>query len=661
MDRAGSSEPRVPRFSVDYMDRSVDPTEDFYGYATGTWRRNNPVPADKAIWGGFTELIERNFVLLRALLESAQSDASAAPASPRRQVGDFYASALDQARRESVGFAPIRAQLEQIARIETVPELVHVVAALHDSGVAPFFQPFVHPDRRNSAVYAFYVYQGGIGLPDREYYLAKEFEAQRLGYEAHIGRMFRLLGDSSSSASSEAAVILSIETDLARASRSATELRDDVKNHHPFPVAELTTRFPGFPWTEYLADRRAGSIGYIVFGQPEFFTALETLLAQRPLTDLKVYLRWHVLHAIASYLQPAVEREDFEFYHRVLQGQPEPEPDWKLAARTIDENLGEALGALYVERHFPPEARARMGELVSDLRAVFRDRLRGLDWMTEPTRQKALAKFDRFTTKIGHPDRFRDYSSVVIRREDYAGNWQRAVAFEVHRQMARIGGTVDRSEWGMTPQTVNAYFSPTQNEIVFPAGILQPPFFDATMDDAVNYGAIGAVIGHEITHGYDDQGRRFDAEGNLGDWWSEADAREFEARAKVVVDEYSRQEGLPGVFVNGELTLGENIADFGGVSLAYEALQRRLSADPSRRIAVDGLTPEQRFYLSWAQVWRQNCREPERRRRLTVDPHSPGDIRAVTPAVLHPHFSEAFPAKGPPAHASTAPPKVRIW
>ncbi|MCI4326780.1 MAG: M13 family metallopeptidase [Thermoplasmata archaeon] len=658
MEQAASSQPSVPRFSVDYMDRSVDPTVDFYGYATGTWRRNNPVPADKAIWGGFTELIERNFMLLRALLESAGADRSAAPDSPRRQVGDFYASALDQVRRESVGFAPIRAQLDAIERIGSVPELVHTVAALHDSGVAPFFQPFVHPDRRHSSVYAFYVYQGGIGLPDREYYLAPEFDTQRVGYQAHVARMFRLLGDPESTADSEAATIVSIETELARASRSATDLRDDVKNHHPFPVAELATRFPGFPWTAYLADRHAESIGYVVVGQPEFFTSLEAVLAQRNLADLKVYLRWHVLHAIAPYLQPAVEREDFEFFHRVLQGQPEPEPDWKLAARAIDDNLGEALGALYVERHFPPDARARMVELVSDLRAVFRDRLKGLDWMTEPTRQKALTKFDRFTTKIGHPERFRDYSSVVVRRDDYAGNWQRAVAFEVHRQMARIGGTVDRSEWGMTPQTVNAYFSPTQNEIVFPAGILQPPFFDATMDDAVNYGAIGAVIGHEITHGYDDQGRRFDADGNLGDWWSEADAREFEARAKVVVAEYSRQEGLPGVFVNGELTLGENIADFGGVSLAYEALERRLAADPSRRTTVDGLTPEQRFFLSWAQVWRQNCREPERRRRLTVDPHSPGDIRAVTPAILHPQFAAAFPPKGP---TPTAAPRVRIW
>ncbi|HEV8050542.1 MAG TPA: M13 family metallopeptidase, partial [Thermoplasmata archaeon] len=336
-------------------------------------------------------------------------------------------------------------------------------------------------------------------------------------------------------------------------------------------------------------------------------------------------------------------------------------PKWKIAARTIDAELGEALGQLYVARHFPPEARARMQALVTDLREVFRDRLTRVDWMTEPTRKKALAKFDRFTAKIGHPDRFRDYSSVEVRRDDYAGNRLRTTAFEVRRQMSRIGGPVDRTEWGMTPQTVNAYFSPTQNEIVFPAGILQPPFFDMTMDDAVNYGSIGAVIGHEITHGYDDQGRRFDAEGNLADWWDTADAREFDARAKLVAEEYSRLEALPGVHVNGELTLGENIADFGGVSLAYDALQRRIASTGASRTPVEGFTPEQRFFLSWAQSWRQNCRDAERRRRLTIDPHSPGEFRAVVPLVNHPEFAKAFPPRSAPPTGGDAPARARIW
>jgi predicted metalloendopeptidase len=661
MNSVEQPEVKVPRFSVDYMDRSVDPIDDFYGYATGNWRRNNPVPADKSIWGGFGELIERNFLLLRELLESAAADHEAAPSSPGRQVGDFYASALDQARREELGFGPIRPLLDRVEGLTAMSDLVHLVAYLHEAGVGGLFDPYVYPDRKQSSVYAFHLSQGGLGLPDREYYLADSFAAQREAYRVHVARMLGLLGEGESDALASAATVLSIETELARASRSATDLRDEIRNYHRFAIEELAGRYPGIPWAEYLTDRHAGTAGYVVVGQPEFFEAVAAILAAHSADEWRVYLRWHVLHANAPYLHASIEREDFEFFHRTLQGQPEPEPAWKRAAATVDEMLGEALGQLYVERHFAPEARTRMAELVSDLREVFRDRLKRLDWMSEPTRQKALAKFERFTPKIGHPERFRDYSSITIRRDEYAANRLRASAFEIRRQMDRIGGPVDRAEWGMTPPTVNAYFNPTKNEIVFPAGILQPPFFDTTMDDAVNYGGIGAVIGHEITHGYDDQGRRFDAEGNLVEWWSEADAREFEARAKVVVSEYGHLEALPGVHVNGELTLGENIADFGGVSLAYEALQRRLASDPSRRRMVDGLTPEQRFFISWAQVWRENCREPEQRRRLTVDSHSPGRFRGVLPATNLPEFIRAFPPSGgaPPPRVGGS--RVRIW
>ena len=336
-----------------------------------------------------------------------------------------------------------------------------------------------------------------------------------------------------------------------------------------------------------------------------------------------------------------------------MLGQEEPEPRWKRAALVIDVSLGEALGALYVGRHFPPEARARMRELVDDLRSVFHDRLAAREWMSEATRQRALAKFARFTAKIGHPDTFRDYSSVQVVRDDYLGNVRRARAFEVHRQVVRVGQPVDRTEWGMTPPTVNAYFSPVRNEIVFPAGILQPPFFDVTMDDAVNYGGIGAVIGHEITHGYDDQGRKYGADGNLNDWWTESDAREFDRRARQVVEEYNRYEPLPGLCVNGELTLGENLADLGGLSIAYEALQRRLAKEPSRRKSVDGLSPEQRFFLSWAQVWRQTCREPETRRRIVTDPHSPGPFRARGAAGNLDAFFDAFTI--PPGKPNVAP------
>jgi putative endopeptidase len=386
-------------------------------------------------------------------------------------------------------------------------------------------------------------------------------------------------------------------------------------------------------------------VSYAIVGQPEFFEALDKLATARPLSDWKIYLRWHVLTAAAPYLCRDAEKEDFDFFGKVLSGQPEQEPRWKRASRTLDRNIGEAVGQLYVEKCFPPEAKARMNDLVENLKTVFRDHLEKVDWMTDATRAKALAKFARFTQKIGYPDKFRDYSSIQVKRDDYLGNVRRAAAFEQHRRIARVGQPVDRSEWRMTPPTVNAYFNPLQNEIVFPAGILQPPFFDVSLDDAVNYGAIGVVIGHEITHGYDDEGRKYDADGNLNEWWTEADAKEFDARAQKVVDEYNAFETLPGVHVNGKLTLGENLADLGGVSIAYDALERALAREPSKRKTIDGFTPEQRFFLSFAQVWRTNIRDAEARRLVTVDPHSPGRFRAVGPLVNYQEFFDAFKIK----------------
>ncbi|MBU6399013.1 MAG: M13 family metallopeptidase [Verrucomicrobia bacterium] len=400
---------------------------------------------------------------------------------------------------------------------------------------------------------------------------------------------------------------------------------------------------------------------YAIVGQPEFFSALDRLVGERPLSDWRVYLRWHVLHASAPFLPPAIEREDFAFFHRTLSGQQQPEPRWQRAATFIDSSIGEALGQLYVEKYFPPSARARMIELVANLKSVFRGRLEKVGWMTAATRAKALVKFDRFTQKIGYPDKFRDYSSVVIRPDDLLGNVRRAAAFETHRRLARVGQAVDRTEWHMTPPTVNAYFNPSQNEIVFPAGILQPPFFDVTMDDAVNYGAIGVVIGHEITHGYDDEGRKYDGEGNLHDWWTAADAEAFETRAQKVVDQYNAYEPLPGLHVNGRLTLGENIADLGGVSIALEALERILARDPARRRTIDGFTPEQRFFISFAQIWRTNIRPEEARRLVTVDPHSPGQFRAVGPLVNRQEFYDAFGIRsGAPMWRAPAN-RAEIW
>jgi putative endopeptidase len=635
-------EPRVPSFSVSYMDRSVSPATNFYQFAAGNWVKNNPVPPDKSRWASFTELAERNSYLIHQLLESAAADTAAAPGTPRRQVGDFYTSALDTNRIEQLRFQPIADDLAKIDQIKSTEDLINVLAAFHREGVGGIFGGGVGPDAHNSSIYAFEVRQGGLSLPDRDYYLKDSFASQREAYSNHVAKMFVLLGESPADAAAHAGTVLGLETELAKVSRSRVDLRDPNKNYNKFTTADLIARNPALDWKLYLSDREVASIPYAIVGQPEFFEAVNALLKNRPLDDWKVYLRWHLLHATAPFLHRAVELENFNFFAKTLSGQPEEEPRWKRASHVIDGTIGEALGQLYVEKYFPPEARARMNALVDNLKAVFRDHLKKVDWMTEATRAKALAKFDRFTQKIGYPDKFRDYSSVRITRDDYAGNVRRAAAFEEHREIVRVGQTVDRTEWHMTPPTVNAYFNPLQNEIVFPAGILQPPFFEVTMDDAVNYGAIGVVIGHEITHGYDDEGRKYDADGNLNEWWTESDGKEFDARAQKVVDEYNDFEALPGLHVNGKLTLGENLADLGGVSIGYDAMERALAKDPSQRKTIDGFTPEQRFFISFSQIWRTNIRDAELRRLITVDPHSPGQFRAVGPIVNFKEFYDAF-------------------
>jgi len=636
--------PPVPRFSVANMDRSVSPVADFYRFACGNWLKNNPVPADKSRWSGFDELQQRNWFLIQDVLEHA-ADAKANRDNLTRQVGDFFASAMNTNQLEQFGFTPIQSALKRIDSLKSVEELFALLADLHLNGSGALFNTSVGPDAKNSEIYALRISQGGLGLPDRDYYLTDGFAKEREAYRAHITRILALLGEPEKDADTHAATVLALETELARASKTRVEMRDPNANYHKKTLTELDELAPNFSWKTYFQSSGIRRLDYAVVGQPEFLQAEGALLKSHPLADWKVYLRWHVLREAASYLHAAAEQENFAFYGTTLSGQPQPEPRWQRAAKAIDRSIGEALGKLYVEKYYPATARARMNELVENVKEVFRDRLKKVDWMTEETRAKALVKFERFTQKIGHPEKFRDYSSVKIRRNDYFGNVQRAAAFESKRQLARIGKPVDRTEWRMTPQTVNAYFSPLQNEIVFPAGILQPPFFDVEMDDAVNYGAIGVVIGHEITHGYDDKGRQYDADGNLKDWWTEKDAKEFEARAQKLVDQYGGYEPLPGQKVNGRLTLGENIADLGGTSIAFEALQRTLSKDPAKRKKIDGFTPEQRFFLSLAQLWRVNWREAELRRRLTVDPHAPAQYRGLGPHVNLQPFFDAFDIK----------------
>jgi putative endopeptidase len=633
--------PAVPRFSLDYRDTSVEPGADFYRYAAGTWVKNNPVPADKSRWTSFILLQERNWYLIHQILDSTTTDAGHFQA-PTRQVSDFFLSAMDTNRLNQLGFKPIQPALAQINAVKSPTELLALVSEFHQRGIGGCFGLSIEPDATNSALYALSLRQGGLSLPDRNYYLSENFAKQRAAYAVHVEKMFGLLGEAPAAARSHAATVLDLETALAKASKSRVALRDPIANYHKITVASLVTSYPDLPLGAYLTGLRQQSLTELVAGQPEFLAALGTLLKDRPLDDWKTYLRWHLVNSTASYLSAAFENESFAFYGVILRDQQEQEPRWQRAAHCIDSHIGEALGQLFVEKHFPPAARARMAELVENIKAVFRERLQRLEWMSEPTKAKALAKFARFTQKIGHPEKFRDYSALEIRPDDFLGNVQRAELFDSRRELGRVGKPVDRAEWHMTPQTVNAYFNPSMNEIVFPAGILQPPFFDPEMDDAVNYGAIGAVIGHEITHGYDDQGRKYDASGNLNEWWTKADAEAFNAQAKKVVEQYDIYEPLPGLHVNGQLTLGENIADLGGVSIAYEALERALAKDQARRKPIGGLTPEQRFFLSFSQLWRINCREAEVRRLVTVDPHSPGQFRAIGAQVNLQEFFDAY-------------------
>ena len=650
-----TARPVPPRFSVAYIDTGVSPRADFARYAYGTWQKNNPVPADKSRWGAFNELDQFNQLALKGILESAAAR-DAAPGSVDQKVGDFFKSATDTAGVDAAGLRPLAPGLERIARVGSTAELARVLAVLHDNGSGGLFRIMVEADEKRSEINALYAYQGGMSLPSRGHYFEAQFEKFRVAFVEHVAKMLALAGDSPDAAAAGAKTVFEVEKALAENAKTPVELRDSLANYNKMPTAEFAAKVPFFAL--YLDDRGIAARDVIV-GQPKFFEGLQAQLASRPLADWKVYLRYHLLRSASPYLAASFEAESFRFYSTVMRGTPAMEPRWQRASRVIDGRLGEALGKLYVERYYPPEADARMNEMIRNIEAVMRDRLAKLDWMTEPTRKKALAKFARFTAKIGHPAKWRDYSSVAIRPDAYLGNVRAATEFEVKRRIAMLGKPVDKSEWRMSPPTVNAYFDPTQNDINFPAGILQPPFFDYSLDDAVNYGAIGAVIGHEITHGFDDQGRHYDADGNLAEWWTPEDAARFEARAKKVVEQFSGYEALPGVKVNGELTLGENIADLGGVSIAFEALQRSLAGKEKK--LIDGFTPEQRFFLSFAQVWRTNIRENALRQQLAVDPHSPGQFRAFGALVNMQAFYDAFGIKEGDPMWRKPEDRAKIW
>lgn len=642
VERIGEDErPEEPKFSVGYMDASLDPTTDFYRYCSGKWLSSHPVPDDQVRWGAFSELIERNRYVLGKILEECAFSGS--PEDPiKTQVGSFYLSAMDTQTIEELGFKPIGQLTELVENIGDSKEIIPVISKLHINGIQVAFSSWSDSDEKNSSTYAFYLGQGGLSLPNRDYYTLDSFESTRKDYRAHLVNMFVLYGQTKEEAESSADAVFGVELVMAKASRTPVELRDPERNYNKVEYDLLERRLPKLDLKLYLTDASLPPVEHIVIGQPEFFAKLGNLLEEVPLSSWKTYLIWTILHSTASYLHEAVVNEDFDFFQKKLFGRKKQEKRWKRIVGVIDDEIGEALGKLYVDKAFGPESKRKMEVMVNDLKEVFTEKLSELTWMSEQTRKRALEKFGKFRAKIGYPAKFIDYSSITVSPNDFLGNVFRSEAFEFERQIKRVGSPVDRELWEMTPPTVNAYFSPTKNEIVFPAGILQPPFFDPSLDEAVNYGATGGVISHEITHGFDDQGRKYDLDGNLKDWWSDDDAAEFNNRAKSVVRLYSSREMLPGLHVNGELTLGENIADLGGISIAYEALQRRLQREPSLRKNIDGLTPEQRFYISWSQIWRGNIREEALKWQISDNPHSPDSLRGEIPPTVHYAFGGHF-------------------
>jgi putative endopeptidase len=640
------------------MDRSVNPCVDFYQYACGGWMAANPIPPDQTSWDPFGQLDERNRIILRGILEKA-SALDSGRSLVDQKIGDYYASCMDEAAIDKLGAAPLKPDLDRIDAMASKAGIVNVLTPLQLIGVNVLFGFSSGADFKNSMLEIAQVDQGGLGLPDRDYYFKDDAKSAELRkqYLEHVQKMLELLGEPAEKAAADAQAVMRFETGLAKGSLELVARRDPSQVYHKLTVHELVSLSPAIDWPKYFEGMGAPQFTGLNVAVPNFFRTVESMIVQTSLDDIKTYLRWQLVHAEAPFLAKPFVDENFHFFRQILAGAKEIEPRWKRCVNAVDSDLGFALGQKYVDVAFGPEQKARTLKMVEEIEGALKTDIQTLSWMTPATKEQALVKLRAVTNKIGYPDKWRDYSSVKIVRGDAVGNDERATQFEVHRQLNKIGTPTDRSEWGMTPPTVNAYYDPTENNINFPAGILQPPFYDKRLDDAVNYGAIGAVVGHELTHGFDDQGRQFDPEGNLKDWWTPEDAKEFEKRAECFIQEYSKFEPIDNVHLNGKLTLGENTADNGGLRLAFMALMDALKGKMPPK--TDGLTPQQRFFLGWGQIWCQNVRPETSRMMVQVDPHSPGRARVNDVVSNMPEFQQAYACKiGQPMVAA---PACRVW
>jgi endothelin-converting enzyme/putative endopeptidase len=639
------------------MDKSASPCSDFYQYACGGWVAKHPTPPDQPRYGRFDELQDRNNEILRLILQDAMAPGVTDPDT--KKIGDYYASCMNEKTIATKATAPLDADLKRVDAIKTKTEIPAVVGHFQTVGTSQFFGFGSAPDFKDASQYILIYTQGGMGLPDRDYYLKDDANAVKVRgeYEQHVAKMLQLAGDPPAAASAGAKAILKIETDLAKASLDRVSQRNPTNIYHKMPRDDVKKLMPNFNLSSFmeLAEAPPGDSANV--SEPEFLKAVDQVIAATDLKDLKMYMRWQVIHANAVMLPNAFDEENFNFYGKTLTGAAEQKSRWKRCVEAVDSDLGEALGKIYVQRTFGSEGKARTLEMVKNIEAAMSTDIQQIDWMSPDTKKAAEAKLRDVANKIGYPDKWRDYASLSIARDDYYGNSQRSNQFAYRRQMAKIGKPVDKTEWLMTPPTVNAYYNPLENNINFPAGILQPPFFYKAGDDAVNYGAAAAVVGHELTHGFDDQGRRFDGQGNLRDWWTAEDGKKFEDRAACVDKQYSGYVPVDDVHLNGKLTLGENTADNGGLRLAWMALMEDMKNQALGE--MDGFTPEQRFFVGWAQMWCENRTDEIARLHAKTNPHSPGKFRANGVVSNMPEFAKAFSCQANAPMVSQ--PVCRVW